>query len=228
MTLPRLNFARIGTLTYLYADACQRCYDDYLACNERISEIGEVEYDSQLLELDRRRDIAGVQTIVFAGMCFESAIYEYAADHLGDAYVQQHIDKLDVLSKWLIVLRLVDGYELRKDQAPYAALKALVSARNGLVHSKSRPLDSENVHAQLTWMKAYDEKHATAVTNAYRALLLMSVDLEFAIGVSHNPLPSYNPEVTLGLDTPLRLKSVVSECRAIVCQARETEAASNQ
>ena len=228
MNLPRLNFARIGTLTYLYADACERGYDDYLACNERIIEIGEVEYDPELWELRRRYDIAGVQTIVFAGMCFESAIYEYAADHLGDAYVKDHIDKLDVLSKWLIVLRLVAGYELRKDQAPYAALKALVSARNGLVHSKSRPLDFENVHAQLIWMNAYDEKHDAAVTNAYRALLFMSMDLESAIGVLHNPLPSYNPEVSPGLHIPLRLKPVVSECRAIVCRARETEAASNQ
>jgi hypothetical protein len=76
-------------------------------------------------------------------MCFESAIYEYAGDHLGDAYVQDHIDKLDVLSKWLIVSRLVTGYELRKDQAPYAALKELVSARNKLVHSKSESLDFE-------------------------------------------------------------------------------------
>lgn len=153
-------------------------------------------------------------------MCFESAIYEYAADHLGDAYVKAHIDKLDVLSKWLIVLRLVAGYELRKDQAPYAAFKALVAARNELVHSKSRPLDFENVHEHLTWMNAYNEKHAAAVTNAYRALLL--------IGVLHNPLPSYNPEVALGLHIPLRLKHVVSECRATVWRARETEAASNQ
>jgi hypothetical protein len=228
MNLPRLNFARIGTLTFLYADGCQRGYDDYLACNERISEIGEVDCDPQLWELSRRCDIAGVQTIVFAGMCFESAIYEYAADHLGDAYVKDHIDKLDVLSKWLIVLRLVAGYELRKDQAPYAALKALVVARNGLVHSKSRPLDFQNVDSQLNWMKAYDEKHANAVTNAYRALLLMSMHLESTIGVLHNPLPSYNPEVTLGLHIPLRLQPVVSECRAIVCRASEIEGVSTQ
>lgn len=222
MNLPRLNFARIGTLTYVYADACERGYDDYLACNERIIEIGEVEYDSELSEVSRRHDIAGLQAIVFAGMCFESAIYEYAADHLGDTYVQQHIDKLDVLSKWLIVLRLVAGYELRKDQAPYAALKALVSARNGLVHSKSKPLDFDNLHSQLTRVNGDDEKHVAAVHNAYRALVLMSMDLESAVGVLHNPLPSYNPEVSLGLRIPLRLKPVVSECRAIVFRARES------
>jgi hypothetical protein len=228
MNLPRLNFARIRTRTFLYADGCQCGYNDYLARHERISEIREVEYDPHLLELDRRCDIAGIQTIVFASMCFESAIYEYADDHLGDKYVKDHIDKLDVLSKWLLVLRLVDGYELREDRAPYSAFKALVSARNRLVHSKSAPVDFENLQSQLIRVKADDEKHVAAVHNAYRALVLMSVDLESAIGVLHNPLPSYNPEVTLGLQIPLRLQPVVSECRTIVCRARETEVASNQ
>jgi len=222
MNLPRLNFARLGTLTFVYADACERGYDDYLSCNERIIEIGEVEYDSELSELSRRCDIAGLQIIVFAGMCFESAIYEHAADHLGDAYVQQHIDKLDILSKWLIVLRLVAGYELRKDQAPYCALKALVSARNRLVHSKSKPLDFEHLHSQLTRANADDEKHVAAGHNAYRALVLMSMDLESADGVLHNPLPSYITESSFSLRRPLRLKPVIDECRTIVFRARET------
>jgi hypothetical protein len=221
MNLPRLNFARIRTFTFLYADGCERGYDNYLACNERIIEFGEVEYDPELWDLIRRRDIAGLQTIVFAGMCLESAIFEYAADHLGDAYVKDHIDKLDVLSKWLIVLRLVAGYELRKDQEPYAALKELVSARNRLVHSKSEPLDFENPLSQLTRMNADSEKHTSAIRNAYRALLLMSMDLESAIGIMHNPLPSYDPEVSLGLEIPLRLKPIVSECRAIIRRAKD-------
>lgn len=220
MNLPRLNFARILTLTSMYAEGCERGYDEYLSCNERIIEIGEVEYDPEQWELSRRGDIAGLQTIVFAAMCFESAIYEYAADHLGDGFVQDHIDKLDVLSKWLVVLRLVAGYELRKDQAPYCALKALVSARNRLVHSKSEPVDPKNLSSQLTRVRAEVEKHDAAVHNAYRALLLMSMDLECAIGVSENPLPSYNPEVALGLNIPLRLRPVVSECRAIIRRAR--------
>ena len=218
MNLPRLNFARILTLTSMYEEACERGYDDYLFCTERIIQIGEVDYDPEQWEL--RRDIAGLQTIVFAAMCFESAIYEYAADHLGDAFVQDHLDKLDVLSKWLVVLRLVAGYELRKDHAPYGALKALVSARNRLVHSKSEPVDHTNFHAQLIRARAHEEKHDTAVHNAYRALLLMSMDLESAIGVAENPLPSYNPEVALGLNIPLRLRPVVSECRAIIRRAR--------
>lgn len=223
MKLPRLNFARVQTLTLLFADGCERGYDDYLACNERIIEFGEVEYDQQLWDLERRRDIAGLQTIVFAGMCFESAIYDYAADHLGDEFVRNHIDKLDVLSKWLIVLRLVAGHELRKDHAPYGALKALVSVRNKLVHTKSKPFHFENVQSHLTQMDAYNEMYVAAVHNAYRALLLMSMHLESTVGVLHNPLPSYDPKVALGLRIPLRLQPVVSECRDIISRARDAQ-----
>lgn len=50
------------------------------------------------------------------------------------------MDKLDTLSKWVVVPRLVSGYKLQKDRAPYAALKALIAARNRIVHSKSEPV----------------------------------------------------------------------------------------
>lgn len=221
MHLPRQNFARIKTLTYLYADACERGYEQYLALTERINEIGEVEYDPELEELTRQHDIAGLQTIVFAGMCFESAIYEYAADHLGDVYVQDHLDKLDVLSKWLIVLRFVAGYELRKDQAPYAALKGLVSARNKLVHSKSEPFDFDNAQKQLARIQEEEKMYIQSIHNAYRAILLVSMELESKLGPMNNPFPSYDPKVAPLRDTPAKLKPVVSECRAIVTRIRD-------
>lgn len=221
MNIPRQTFARIKTLTYLYADACGRGYDDFLEYTDRIREIGEVEYDPKLDEAERRRDIAGLQAIVFAAMCFESAIYEYAANHLGDSYVQEHLDKLDVLSKWLVVLRVVAGYEMRKDRAPYGALKALISARNRLVHSKSEPIDFDNIESQLARVRADSEKHNAAVHNAYRALLLMSMDLDAAIGVENNPLPCYDPKVALPLEIPTRLKSAFYQCREIMGLTRD-------
>ena len=216
MAIPRRNFARIKTFTTVYADACCRGYDEFLNCSAQIADIGEVEYDPELDEASHRCDIAGLQVIVFSAMCFESAIYEYAADHLGDSYVQEHLDKLDILSKWVVVPRLVAGYEIRKDRAPYGALKALIAARNRLVHSKSEPIKFDKIEGQLERMHAEAEKHTAAIHNAYRALLLMSMELDAAIGVGSNPLPCYDPRFSLLLEIPPRLRPAFNQCREIM------------
>lgn len=216
MVIPRRNFARIKTFTYVYADTCCRGYDEFLKCSAQIAEIGDVEYDPELDEASRRRDIAGLQAIVFSAMCFESAIYDYAADHLGDSYVQEHFDKLDILSKWVVVPRLVVGYEIQKDRAPYGALKSLIAARNRLVHSKSEPIKFDRIEGQLERMRAEAEKLTAAIHNAYRALLLMSMEFDAAIGLEGNPLPCYDPRFSLLLEIPPRLRPAFDQCREIM------------
>lgn len=220
MQIQRQNFARIGTLTSVFADACERGYDQFIELSEKIKRVEPSEYDPEFDEANRLRDIAGLQTIVFSGMCFESAIYEYAADHLGDVYVKDHLDKLDVLSKWVIVMRLVAGYEFQKDRAPYGALKGLVSARNKLVHSKSEPYDLENPRDQINRLLAEEKKLFLAVHNAYRAIPLVSLELESALGPLNNPLPSFDPEVSPLLEIPKNLQQAVSECRLILSRAK--------
>lgn len=222
MNIERKNFARIGTMTHLFADACERGYDEFVGLRRQIEERGNSEYDPELDEMQRLRDISGLQTIIFSSMCFESAIYEYAADHLGDAYVQDHLDKLDVLSKWVIVMRLVTGYEFRKNQAPYSALKGLISTRNKLVHSKSEVFDFDNAVEQINRLNKAQEKLYLAIDNAYRALVLLSMELEAKLGALNNPLPSFNPEVSPLKEIPRNLKKVVLECRLIVSRTRET------
>ena len=49
---------------------------------------------------------AAFLAIVFAGMTLEAVIYDFAARHLGEEYVKQHIDRLDLVSKWVIVPQL--------------------------------------------------------------------------------------------------------------------------
>lgn len=213
MNLPRQNFARINTLTSLYTDASQCGCTEYMTLAERIAEIGDIDYHPELYELGRRRDIAGVQTIVFAAMAFESAIYDYSADHLGDAYVLDHLDKLDILSKWIVALRLVAGYDLRKDMAPYAALKNLISARNKLVHSKSEPLNFDRMHAQIAEAARKRRQHDMAVKNAYKAIVLMSLELDARLGPASNPLPSFNKHINVMLDIPEKLKGLVDDCK---------------
>jgi len=221
MQIERQNFSRIGTMTSLFESACERGYDQFVELSRQIKERGNPEYDPELDEMRLSRDIAGVQTIVFSGMCFESAIYEYAADHLGDAYVRDHLDKLDVLSKWIVVMRLVMDYEFRKDQAPYSSLRDLISARNKLVHSKSEPLDFGNLQEQINRLMKAEEKYYLSVHNAYRAIVLVSMDLEDKIGAVNNPLPSFNPTVSPLRDVPKNLEKTLSDCRLMLSRSKK-------
>jgi hypothetical protein len=84
--------------------------------------------------------IASLTVIVFSAMALESYIYDYAARHLTDAYVRDHLDKLDTLSKWMIVPVLITGKEIPNRQSWRDPLKKLIKARNSVIHHKSSEL----------------------------------------------------------------------------------------
>jgi hypothetical protein len=214
---PPDTWGRVKALSWVYAEAAERGYVDYITYGDEILSIGEVEYDPRLVELESKHRIAGIQAIVFSAMCFEAAIYDHAAVRLGDQYVQDHLDKLDVLSKWIIVFRFITGYEIAKDRVSYSSLKQLMLARNRLVHSKSQNLNVDNLQEQFDKLNKESEKHEKDVHNAYRALVLMSIELEETLGVIENPLPSFNPKISFShRERPLELASIISECRTII------------
>jgi hypothetical protein len=79
-------------------------------------------------------------------MALEAFFYDYAAEHLGDAFVQEHIDRLDLRSKFLVFPQLVCGKRPEKANKTYGQLTNLVSLRNLLVHFKSRPFGLEKLN----------------------------------------------------------------------------------
>lgn len=78
-----------------------------------------------------------VQSIVFSAMCLEAFIYGYSEKFLGKSYTKQHIEKLNIESKFIIVPRLVIGKEIDKSGQGYEKLKKLITDRNKIVHFKS-------------------------------------------------------------------------------------------
>jgi hypothetical protein len=209
------TWMRIKSNTRLFADAAQLSYLEYLSLNAKLEEIDQEDVET-LDDVGRRHDIAGVQTILFAAMTFEAAIYDYAALHLSDKYVRDHLDKLDMLSKWIICLRLIADYEIPKERAPYAALKRLVGARNRLVHSKSERLGDPNVSAQLERLRAESEQHWEDVHTAFRAIVLMSSELERVVGIDACPLPLFDETLVSTSEIPESLRHIVADCRRIV------------
>lgn len=75
--------------------------------------------------------------LVFSALAIEGYIYDYAARKLSDSYVSTHLDRLDVVSKYVIVPKLVTGKDFPKDGRAFQLLKQLIQNRNYIVHNKS-------------------------------------------------------------------------------------------
>ena len=81
-----------------------------------------------------------IKSVIFAHMCLEAFIYDYAAHHFSDAYAKKHLDKLDFLSKWVLIPKLVIGKDFPKESKAFEYLTKLNKHRNEMVHPKSKAM----------------------------------------------------------------------------------------
>lgn len=139
----------------------------------------------QLYQLEEERDQCADCVVVFSAMYLEAFIYDYAASCLGDGYVQSHLDKLDMVSKWLVVPRLVTGKQISKDSQAFEALRFLHKSRNSLVHLKSK----KGIYGQeLTDYLTNRDKNILEETRNGANAMYMLVDELFTIDPEHPKL----------------------------------------
>lgn len=93
--------------------------------------------EQEIIGLQENLAKSSLIVIVFSAIAIEAYIYDYASRHLGDSFVKDHLDKLDAVSKWILIPRLITGRELSRRQNWFELLKNLVKARNSIVHHKS-------------------------------------------------------------------------------------------
>ena len=98
--------------------------------------------DMNLWSLYEKREWASLSPIVFAVMTVEAFLYDYGAQHLGDSYMKKHIDKIDVVSKIVVLTKLITQKDFPVESQAYQGVVELVRARNGLVHFKSKKMTS--------------------------------------------------------------------------------------
>lgn len=85
-------------------------------------------------------DAQAIIVVVFAVTFLEAYMQNYANRRLGSAFSVKHIDRLDVLSKWVIVPRLATLKNVPTDHVGIELLRDLIHTRNRIVHSKSGAL----------------------------------------------------------------------------------------
>lgn len=94
-------------------------------------------YAVEILPVEAKLGNHCLIAIVFSALAVEGYIYDYATRNLSDKFVDSHLDKLDVLSKWMVIPKLITGRDFPKNGHAYQLLKQLIQNRNFIVHSKS-------------------------------------------------------------------------------------------
>ena len=178
------RYSRVNALASTYWTLCRT--NALVHLRDRARSFQQPSGSFERAELGRSSDDAGLIAIVFGAMCVEAGAFDYAAIHLGDKYTRQNLDKLDLVSKWTIVTRLVTGKILRSDGKALQYLRALVRARNQLVHVKSVPL----VFDELTpsFFQRHEKEFCEAVEMSCRAVYCLAAEIRLLHGRSPSPL----------------------------------------
>lgn len=213
---PREGKARMGGLAYVYFDFSESSYSRYL---EKVGALAGTNDEHQRYNLEGESFEHGVKAIIFSALCVEAAINDYGAWQLGDAYFSAHLNGLDVASKWVVVPRLICGKEINKAGPGYGALIALVRARHELIHNHSRDFKPSDPGLHLL-IEKHAQKFNDQVNNAYRALLLLSLEFDQLVGPRFNPLPTLDKEISPFPVVPSNLLEVRAECKGIAARNR--------
>lgn len=156
------------------------------------------EYDDLLYKLvpvEDERDAHAYVACVFTAMYFEAFIYDYAASCLGDKYVKDHIDKLDFMSKWIVVPRLIVGKEMDKEKQAYMVLKQLHKDRNALVHLKSIEMSLNNY--EMVNSSLNHEKHLHRIVGNCKTALKVVIKELYEIDPTHPKLSALVDGITI-------------------------------
>jgi len=180
------NFGiRVG-MQALHFTVALRHADDYVRLALEFDQIEKAMWDgdnstaSQLraVECYSQRNQAGIIAVTFSGMTVEAFLYDFAAEKLGDKFVQTYLDKLEPKAKFLVYPQLVCGKQPDKSRQPFAALSNLVTFRNELVHFKSKFFDAHNIFKASDFHDEISDRMKQGVPDAIDCVWLVVDELD--------------------------------------------------
>ncbi|WP_413176224.1 hypothetical protein [Anabaena azotica] len=100
-----------------------------------------------------------ITSIIFSGLTVESFINYYGTTRLSKNKFNTYLDKLDLLSKWIVVPKFITGQEISTDSQALELLKKLVSSRNKLIHYKSSQTDPREFYNNFKTFEPTDSNN---------------------------------------------------------------------
>ena len=83
--------------------------------------------------------------VIFCATSLEAYINHYAISRLSRNYLKTYLDKLDLLSKWVIIPQITTGTQVNAGSGALQDLSWLITLRNKLVHYKSRKIEVNDI-----------------------------------------------------------------------------------
>ncbi|WP_460138253.1 hypothetical protein [Pseudomonas sp. S2_A10] len=211
----RDSYIRVDTMADSYAEIAEEAFGQFLT--EMANPVARPEslYDYAAYdEHEKIKSVAGIKTIVFSAMALEAAVFDLAAIQLSDKVATDYLDKMDLLGKWMIVPRLICGRSLTEDGPAINGLKGLVKARNALVHHKSKEWDKAG-KAERAMNDRWASFEKDQVPNAFKTLVLLSLELDAVLENFLGGLPFYGKEIYTDSPRHPHVEEVVQRCRNI-------------
>ncbi len=100
-----------------------------------------VDWYIQNLKIELKMQQNELIAITFAAMFLECIIWDYAAVNTSQNLTEEYLSSLKLIGKWKITPKLVNNDKnINIDSKAIALLKKLVTERNDITHSKSKPV----------------------------------------------------------------------------------------
>lgn len=188
------------------------CADSLVRYRAQVRELGKLEHlsPSYAAAFDRAERLA-IEPIVFAGMCLEASLYDLGACLFGGDFAA-HIDKLDPVGKFVVIAQYVDGNPPDPSGITLQSIRAVVTARNKLIHHKSQSMLDGEWEVILTKMKRAHDQQLNGILNSFRALVLLSLYFDGNIVEELRILPSFKTPEYWKQVIPLELHEDVKWC----------------
>jgi len=171
-------FGRFAPYAPLYFDICECSYQEYRKSKAELikkKNKSPKQWDD-LIIVGQAALRSGTTTVVFAALCLEAFIYDYAATYFSNSYVDNYLDKLSLVAKWVVIPKLVLGKEFPRDSRAFECLVKLKKARDALVHAKSKQEPSSD-EERAKMLDELEQKETENFENAYTALTEVLVQL---------------------------------------------------
>lgn len=180
ITIPEVSDSGLSIVINYYSDYAKIALENYDRIQEllkkrkiidnkykeqgRISEEEDMEYGKLSSEIG----IYSRVVVIFCGLALEAFINNYAIRNLSRNYFDKYLDKLDLMSKWIVIPRLLIGSQLDLGSQPLQDLNWLIKQRNELVHFKSKTVPV----SRLGSIKFFTEKDAQKAILTVKSLAL--------------------------------------------------------
>jgi hypothetical protein len=200
---------RAGSYAHMYFQMCAEKLQEYRAL------VKETEDSNCLAEnhdrLVDRVQQAAVEPVVYGGMCLEATLFDLAACLYGDEFAEK-TDKLDPLGKFYVLSQAVNRCTPDASSMTVQSIRALITARNHLVHHKSASwLDGDWMHLFHDAEKKH-QRHIAGLTASFSALVLLSLHFDGNIFEELRILPSFKKTEYWRDLVPTPLHADVNRC----------------